>query len=96
MARSAPLNPLARRWLNLLLVAASGQVTLGILTLLYHVPVDIASAHQAGALTLLTAVLGFVHRLGNKKPPRFVGNLKSLTANLSPSEAARQAVIKKM
>ena len=39
------------------MVAATLQVTLGISTLLLHVPVALAATHQAGALLLLTAVL---------------------------------------
>jgi cytochrome c oxidase assembly protein subunit 15 len=37
------------------------QVTLGISTLLLHVPVALASAHQAGALVLLTLTLYLLH-----------------------------------
>lgn len=39
------------------------QVTLGITTLLTYVPVTLGSAHQAGALTLFTAVLLLLHRV---------------------------------
>lgn len=43
------------------------QVTLGISTLIYLVPVPLASAHQAGALALLTGCLAFA---ANVKRPR--------------------------
>ena len=46
-----------------LLAAAVLQVTLGISTLLLHVPTPLASTHQAGALLLLTVVLFVNHRL---------------------------------
>lgn len=39
------------------------QVTLGVSTLLTYVPVSLGAAHQAGALTLFTVVLGLLHSL---------------------------------
>lgn len=45
---------------------ATLQVTLGIFTLLYLVPIPLASAHQAGALALLTGSLLFASQL--RKP----------------------------
>jgi cytochrome c oxidase assembly protein subunit 15 len=42
-------------------VALVCQVTLGISTLLTHVAVPVAAAHQGGAVVLLTAVLFFSH-----------------------------------
>ena len=53
----------ARIGLNLLLLVVFIQVTLGISTLLLHVPVALASMHQAGALTLLTVLLFVIHQL---------------------------------
>ena len=44
-----------------LVVALIFQVTLGISTLLSHVAVPVAAAHQGGAIVLLTAVLFFTH-----------------------------------
>lgn len=38
-------------------------MTLGISTLLTYVPVSLGAAHQAGALTLFTVVLGLLHSL---------------------------------
>lgn len=53
------------------------QVTLGISTLIYLVPIPLAAAHQAGALALLTTVLAFCARL--KVPrPQAVAQLKKL------------------
>ena len=57
MARSA------RAGLHLLLLVAIVQISMGIGTLLLHVPVALAAAHQAGALTLLSVALFVVHRL---------------------------------
>ncbi len=42
---------------------SESQVTLGITTLLTYVPVSLGAAHQAGALTLFTVVLGLLHSL---------------------------------
>jgi cytochrome c oxidase assembly protein subunit 15 len=49
--------------MHCLLAAAALQVTLGISTLLLHVPVSLAAAHQGGALVLLTAMLFVNHRI---------------------------------
>lgn len=56
--------PRPRRAVHLLLAALAAQVTLGIVTLVYVVPVAVAAAHQAGALVLLSAALYCVHALG--------------------------------
>lgn len=55
-----------RRAAHLLLAALAAQVTLGILTLVYVVPLPVAAAHQAGALALLSAALYCVHTLGRR------------------------------
>jgi heme a synthase len=53
-----------QRWSALLLVMALVvQVGLGISTLLLHVPVAVAAAHQGGAMVLLTATLFSSHIL---------------------------------
>jgi heme a synthase len=49
--------------LHLMLAAAVLQVSLGISTLLLHVPVALAATHQAGALLLLTIMLYTHHRI---------------------------------
>lgn len=46
-----------------LLTMALVQPTLGILTLLWHVPVDLAAAHQSGAVLLLMSAVWVMHRL---------------------------------
>ncbi|KAF7552814.1 hypothetical protein G7046_g7296 [Stylonectria norvegica] len=43
--------------------AVNLQVTLGICTLLWMVPIHLAAAHQAGSLIVLTAALVLAHRL---------------------------------
>jgi cytochrome c oxidase assembly protein subunit 15 len=54
----------ARTGMHLLMATALLQVTLGISTLLLHVPVSLAAMHQAGALLLFTAALFLQHHLG--------------------------------
>jgi cytochrome c oxidase assembly protein subunit 15 len=49
--------------LHCLLAAAMLQVALGISTLLLHVPVTLAAAHQGGALVLFTVLLFISHRM---------------------------------
>jgi len=48
---------------HLLLAMLGIQLTLGISTLLLHVPVPLAAAHQGGALTLFTIMLFVSHSL---------------------------------
>jgi cytochrome c oxidase assembly protein subunit 15 len=60
-ARVLPLPRQARTAVNLLLGAMGLQASLGISTLIYMVPIPLASAHQAGSLTLLTAALWLIH-----------------------------------
>jgi cytochrome c oxidase assembly protein subunit 15 len=62
-ARRQPLPASARIGVHALLAAALLQVTLGISTLLLHVPIPLAATHQAGALLLLTVILFVNHRL---------------------------------
>ncbi|KAK4145204.1 cytochrome oxidase assembly protein-domain-containing protein [Dichotomopilus funicola] len=52
-----------RKGVTGLLHLALLQVTLGITTLIYMVPIPLAAAHQAGALALLTGALVAGHRL---------------------------------
>jgi heme a synthase len=60
---SVDLSPGVQGMQHLLLLAVLAQITLGVLTLLYVVPVPIAAAHQAGAMVLLSAVLAAAHAL---------------------------------
>jgi cytochrome c oxidase assembly protein subunit 15 len=56
----------ARLAVVLLLVVLACQVGLGISTLLLHVPVMLAVAHQGGAMLLLTATLFASHVLARQ------------------------------
>lgn len=64
-AQRQPLSRPTRAAMHLFMLMAVAQVMLGISTLLLHVPVPLASAHQAGALLLLTLALLVNYRLHN-------------------------------
>jgi cytochrome c oxidase assembly protein subunit 15 len=49
--------------LNWLLWLVAFQILLGILTVVLHVPIAVALAHQAGALSLFALLIFFIHRL---------------------------------
>jgi cytochrome c oxidase assembly protein subunit 15 len=63
MSRRQALDGATRALFHLLLAMLAVQVLLGITTLLYVVPLPLAAAHQAGAMTLLTLGLLLNHRL---------------------------------
>eukprot|EP00271_Cylindrocystis_brebissonii_P008813 TRINITY_DN2330_c0_g1_i1.p1 TRINITY_DN2330_c0_g1~~TRINITY_DN2330_c0_g1_i1.p1 ORF type:complete len:717 (-),score=91.31 TRINITY_DN2330_c0_g1_i1:383-2533(-) len=67
-ARRLPLPPTPRLLVHCLLGATAVQVSLGLTALLYHVPVAVGAAHQAGALTLFTVALALLHAT-KKHPP---------------------------
>ena len=56
-ALQAALPPLAKRMTTAAFAMVNVQLTLGIATLLYLVPVPLAATHQAGSVMLLTTVL---------------------------------------
>ncbi|ORX55672.1 cytochrome oxidase assembly [Hesseltinella vesiculosa] len=62
-SRGLPLPKNARLAVNTLMGAAVVQVTLGISTLVFMVPIELAAAHQAGALCLLTSNFWLIHAL---------------------------------
>ena len=61
--RQEPPNDRARTWANALLGVAILQATLGIGTLLLHVPLNLAALHQAGAVALFSCAIGLRHAL---------------------------------
>jgi cytochrome c oxidase assembly protein subunit 15 len=63
-SRQAKLPRAARLACNLLLPALALQIALGAATLLMHVPIALAVAHQGGALLLFTAALAANYFLG--------------------------------
>ena len=56
----------ARGWAHASLAAVAAQAALGVSTLLLHVPIPLAVAHQAGAVALLTCAVGLHHALGRR------------------------------
>jgi cytochrome c oxidase assembly protein subunit 15 len=63
-----------RNWANLTAAAAVTQVTLGITTLLYLVPIPLAAMHQAGSVVLLTCLMGLAGSL--RRPGKAVEALR--------------------
>lgn len=59
--RKIDIHPAVRSLIGSTLGMAALQVTLGISTLLSYVPVSLGTAHQAGALTLLTLMILLNH-----------------------------------
>ncbi|OWM85928.1 hypothetical protein CDL15_Pgr012178 [Punica granatum] len=72
--RKLDIHPAVRSLIGTALGMAALQVTLGISTLLSYVPVSLGTAHQAGALTLLTLMVLLNHTV--RKPSASL--LKSL------------------
>jgi cytochrome c oxidase assembly protein subunit 15 len=62
-SRRLPLPKTVRAASNAMMAAVAAQITLGICTLIYMVPIELAALHQAGALTLLTTNFWLVHTL---------------------------------
>ncbi|KAI7907016.1 cytochrome oxidase assembly protein-domain-containing protein [Cokeromyces recurvatus] len=62
-SKKIPLPKNARIAVNIMMGALLLQVSLGISTLLYMVPIELAAAHQAGALALLTSNFWLIHAL---------------------------------
>nr|CAH8876244.1 unnamed protein product [Trichobilharzia regenti] len=56
-------GPRIRNAAHIILAATLGQSALGITTLLYYVPVTLASLHQCGSVVLLSSLLWFTHCL---------------------------------
>ncbi|XP_064465806.1 heme A synthase COX15-like [Ornithodoros turicata] len=63
LGRGRALTPRARLALTCVAGLAWMQATLGVTTLLTQVPIALASAHQMGALSLLTLALWLAHEL---------------------------------
>ncbi|KAI9487661.1 MAG: COX15/CtaA family [Benjaminiella poitrasii] len=62
-SRRLPLPKNARNAVNTMMLATACQITLGICTLIYMVPISLAATHQAGALALLTSNFWLIHAL---------------------------------
>ena len=62
-ARRERLSIEIKNGLNWLLGLVAFQILLGILTVILRIPIAIALAHQAGALSLFALMIYFIHRL---------------------------------
>lgn len=65
--RKANLNSYENQALNFVLIAVGIQFTLGVLTLLYVVPVSLGVIHQCGAILTLIACFNLIFILKKKK-----------------------------
>ncbi|KAL7754051.1 Cytochrome c oxidase assembly protein cox15 [Sorochytrium milnesiophthora] len=72
VSRRLPLPPSVRQASSIVMAAALAQATLGITTLIYFVPLELAASHQAGSLALLTSVLWLMHRVRACAPKRIL------------------------
>ena len=86
-AQRMPLPMQLRIATDVLLLAAWGQVSLGIATLVNCVPVHLGSAHQAGALTLFSVLLFTLHSCRVPHAGRLLARIASATPR-APAPAA--------
>ena len=63
LRRPSAITPQVRQGLYAVGLAASAQVTLGVVTLLNYVPISLAAAHQMGSVVVFTSGLYLVHSL---------------------------------
>lgn len=68
LTRKLDIHPAVRSLIGSAVGMAALQVTLGISTLLSYVPVSLGTAHQAGALTLLTLMILLNHTVRRPSP----------------------------
>lgn len=84
------LPPSIPRWATLVAAAATAQATLGVSTLIYLVPIQLASAHQAGSVALLSTVVALLAAM--RRPSSRI--LQQIQRSSSPAQSqARQATI---
>lgn len=67
-SKSALITPQVRKGLYAVGLASVGQVTLGITTLLYYVPISLAATHQLGSIVVLTSGIYLAHSLRYVRP----------------------------
>lgn len=69
MKRKAVIPKMADRTVKAMMGLVTAQVGLGIATLVYLVPISLASIHQAGALALFTSAIIFAAQLRKPRVP---------------------------
>jgi heme a synthase len=68
IGKGSLVTPQVRNGLLAVGLAATGQMTLGVVTLLNYVPISLAAAHQLGAAVVMTSGLYLCHSLRYVKP----------------------------
>ena len=66
--KAALISPQARKGLIAVGASVTGQVTLGITTLLHYVPITLAAAHQLGSIVVFTSGIYLAHSLRYARP----------------------------
>ena len=89
------LPPRVLQLANASVAVVAAQVTLGITTLIYMVPIPLASAHQAGSLALLSVLVALFSAL-RPIPPKILARALHTNTNILNkvvhSQPARSAV----
>ena len=67
-SRAALLTPQTRKGMYAIALAATGQFTLGVTTLLHYVPISLAAAHQLGSIAVFSSALFTAHSLRYARP----------------------------
>ncbi|KAH3682414.1 hypothetical protein WICPIJ_006600 [Wickerhamomyces pijperi] len=83
----------AKKSVHAMMGVVSLQVTLGIFTLLYLVPIPLASAHQAGALALFTTSLIFAAQLRKPRTPIKILNASLYAQQLKKAQQAGSKIL---
>lgn len=86
VAGAKPLPPAVPRLANAAFAAVTLQASLGISTLIYMVPIELASAHQAGSVLLLSVMLAL---WGTLRVPSSMGGVSMAKQVANVAAAAR-------
>lgn len=89
-ARAKLITPQARNGLYAVGLASVAQVTLGITTLLYYVPIPLAAAHQIGSIVVFTSSVYLAHSLRYARPAIVRSAGKAVTATKIPKASIPQ------
>lgn len=81
--RSSALTPQVRNGLYAVGLAATGQFTLGVTTLLSYAPLSLAAAHQLGSVVVFTSGLYLAHALRFARPALWRRQRQLLSQELS-------------
>lgn len=84
---SIPLPPAIPRLAYLAAATATAQATLGVTTLIYMVPIELASAHQAGSVALLSVMLALWGTLCVPNAPGLIHKASQITTIASAASS---------